>query len=120
MKMKSSEARRHAKRHNRLEIKLSDEELSVIKKKAESANLSLSAYIRRMGTIGEIKFFDSDVFRSLIDQIRWYGNNINQIAKTANSTGNISAKDIAKVLDNQESVNHYLELYYEKLIPRVV
>lgn len=51
MKMNSSEARRHALRHNRVEIKLSDEELSVIEEKAAAANLSKSAYLRRMGTV---------------------------------------------------------------------
>ena len=54
MKMNSSDARRHARRHNRLEIKLSDEELSVIEQKAKNAKLSKSAYLRRMGTVGEI------------------------------------------------------------------
>ena len=52
MKMNSSEARRHALRHNRVEIKLSDEELSVIEKKAAATNLSKSAYPQKNGNSG--------------------------------------------------------------------
>ena len=120
MKMNSSEARRHALRHNRVEIKLSDEELSVIEEKAAATNLSKSAYLRRMGTVGEIKFYDAHLFTNLINQIRWIGNNINQIAKNANSTRSISSQELEKVLNYQESINNNLEYYYEKLIPRVI
>ena len=120
MKMNSSDARRHARRHNRLEIKLSDEELALIEKKAKTAKLSKSAYLRRMGTVGEIKIFDTGLFSNVIQQIRYIGNNINQIAKNANSTGTIGAKEIEKVIDYQKMLQEYIERFYEKLNPTVI
>ena len=117
MKMNSSDARRHARRHNRLEIKLSDEELSVIERKAKTAKLSKSAYLRRMGTVGEIKIFDAGLFSNFIQQIRCIGN---KIAKNANSTGTIDAKEIEKVIDYQKTLQEYIERFYEKLNPTVI
>ncbi|MGN0664987.1 MAG: plasmid mobilization protein [Huintestinicola sp.] len=85
MKMSPSEARNHAGRHNRIEVKVSDEELDLIRKRAEKVNLNVSAYMRRMATVGEIKLFDLSELYGLRSAIDIFGSNVNQIAKVANS-----------------------------------
>lgn len=104
MKMSNSEARRHARRHNRVEIKLSDEELDVIRKRAGSLGLSVSAYLRRIGTVGEVISFDFSMWKDFIWALGEIGNNINQIAKVANSTQSVSDKYLRQIISQQEFI----------------
>lgn len=120
MRMSWKDARNHAKRHNRLEVKVSDEELAVIKKKAETANLSVAAYMRKMATLGEIKIFDTKNWSLLRESINRVGNNINQIAMVANSTKSISSGEITKVVNAQKLLEELLNEYYELIAPKVM
>lgn len=120
MKMTSAEARNHAKRHNRIEVKVSDDEMEVIKKKAKAADLNISSYMRRIATVGEIRFFDLSRLRDLKNAVSAFGNNINQIAMVANSTGSVTQKELEEVVQNQKLVIGELNAYYKKLVPKVV
>ena len=120
MKMSPTEARNHARRHNRIEVKVSDEELDLIRKRAEKVNLNVSAYMRRMATVGEIKLFDLGELYGLRTAIDIFGSNVNQIAKVANSTGKLDKRDIDEVIRNQQLVMEQMNVYYEKLIPKAV
>lgn len=108
MKMTENEARKNAKRHNRIEVKLSDDELEIVREKAEKLNLKTAAYMRRMAVSGEIKIFNTRDFAHLRDSVNRIGNNINQIAHTANSTNNISQAEIEKVLEEQQRAREIL------------
>jgi uncharacterized protein (DUF39 family) len=120
MKMSPSEARNHAKRHNRIEVKVSDEELEIIRKKADAVKLPVSSYMRRTAVAGEIKIFDLSELHSLRSVINLFGSNVNQIAMVANSMGNVNKKELEEVIRNQQLVIRELHSYYEKLMPKAV
>lgn len=120
MKMTPTEARNHARRHNRIEIKVSDDELALIRKKAEQSKLTVTAYVRKISAFGEIKIIDMEAFHELTRAVNIFGSNVNQIAKVANSTGKLDKKDIDEVIRNQELVRSSFDDYYKKLIPKAV
>lgn len=81
-------------RHIRKEIKLSPEEWEIIRKRAAAFNQRAGTYIRRISVQGIIKNFDMKQFNHLIMSFNRIGNEVNQIARVANSTQSVYAKDI--------------------------
>ena len=73
----------------KLQIWLNREESETLKRKAKKCRLSQSAYIRSL-LAGYIPRESPPLeYYSLIRQLRAIGNNINQIATVANTTGQI-------------------------------
>ncbi len=81
-------------RYIRKEIKLSPEEWEIICKRAAALNQRTGTYIRRISAQGIIKNFDMKQFNHLIMSFNRIGNEVNQIARVANSTRSVYAKDI--------------------------
>lgn len=82
-------------RKNRIEICFDDDELAFIERKMKRANIKhKSDYIRQMCLHGKVVAFDDLDFRYCLEELKKIGNNLNQIAKFANSTGNIYREDI--------------------------
>lgn len=81
-------------RYIRKEIKLSPEEWEIIRKRAAALNQRAGTYIRRIAVRGIIKSFDMKQFNHLIMSFNRIGNEVNQIARVANSTKSVYAKDI--------------------------
>ena len=53
------------------------------------------AYLRKMAVDGyAVRVYMAD-FKALVSLLRIYSNNLNQIAKRVNSTGNLYAEDVA-------------------------
>ena len=103
-----------------IEIKVSDDELALIRKKAEQSKLTVTAYVRKISAFGEIKIIDMEAFHELTRAVNIFGSNVNQIAKVANSTGKLDKKDIDEVIRNQELVPSSFDDYYKKLMPKTV
>lgn len=81
-------------RYIRKEIKLSPEEWEIICKRAAALNQRTGTYIRRIAVRGIIKSFDMKQFNHLIMSFNRICNEVNQIARVANSTKSVYAKDI--------------------------
>lgn len=81
-------------RHIRKEIKLSPEEWEIIRKRAAALGQRTGTYIRRIAVRGIIKSFDMKQFNHLIMSFNRIGNEVNQIARVANSTKSVYAEDI--------------------------
>ena len=70
-------------------FRLSDEEAAKVELKAQAANLSVSGYCRIMAVEGKVKpqIIDKETGKALLPHLSHIGNNINQLAKVANSEG---------------------------------
>lgn len=88
--------RNNRKRNIPIQFYLNEEEYEIFKEKKEKANLTTSEFLRKLVLDKKIIEMPNEDFWRLTKQIRYYGNNINQIAKVANQY-----KDINK--------NHYDE-----------
>ena len=85
---------------------VSAEELELIRQKMQQYGTeNLSAYLRKMAVDGYAVRVDMTDFKALVSLLRICSNNLNQIAKRVNSTGNLYAEDVA---DLQE---HYGQLW---------
>ena len=76
---------------------------------------SLSAYIRKMALDGYILRLDLPELKEILSQLRYMGNNVNQIAKRANEVGVIDEMDIRGVSKRQERMLEQMARLLEKL-----
>jgi len=86
-----------------LRFRVTEQEQKQIERKMEQVGTNnLEAYLRKMAIDGYLLKLDLPEVRELIVQIRRYGNNLNQMAKRANETGSIYAKDVEILKANHE------------------
>ena len=92
-------------RNERLEIKLTKEEKALFEKKKRLAKCrNMSLFIRKCVLEKQIYQIGLEPFRDLQGLLSNATNNINQIAKRANSTGVIYKDDIN---DMKEQIEHF-------------
>ena len=85
-------------RKNRVEVCFDDEELALIKKKMDKANIkNKSDYIRQMCLYGKVFSYDSTNFQKCLTELQAIGRNLNQMTKIANKTGSIYKQDIEDI-----------------------
>ena len=85
-------------RKNRVEVCFDDEELALIKKKMDKANIkNKSDYIRQICLYGKIFSYDSTNFQKCLTELQAIGRNLNQMTKIANQTGSIYKQDIEDI-----------------------
>ena len=86
-------------------IKMTPEDIKAIEAKMELAGIkNRSAYIRKMARDGYIINLDLSDIKEVIRLLRINSNNINQIAKKANETGNIYQPDIEQVQSQLDEI----------------
>ena len=89
-----------------LYFKVSPEEKKIIERKMAQLGIhNQRAYLRKMAVDGYAVQVDMSDFKALVSLLRNCANNLNQIAKRVNSTGNLYQEDVA---DLQE---RYRELW---------
>jgi len=77
---------------------VSDEQKKLIQEKMKLTGIrNMSGYLRKMAIDGYIINVDLSCIKEMIPLLRNATNNMNQIAKRVNETGNIYQKDIAEV-----------------------
>lgn len=78
-----------------LYFKVSPEEMALIEQKMEQAGTgNKRAYLRKMAVDGYIVCLDMGSMKELIKLLRSISNNVNQIARRCNETGNLYAEDV--------------------------
>ena len=93
------------KRDVKLTVRLSELEHQLLKEKmAKIGVTNQEAYIRKMILDGIFIRLDIPELKDLISLLRYTSNNINQIAKVSNSTGNIYKEDLDDIKANQEKL----------------
>lgn len=96
------------KRKNRVEIRLSDDELDCLNKAVFKTGLSREAYLRLI--IQKIVPAEKPYpdLKETIDQLRRIGNNLNQIAVIAYKTGSIDVLKYKKNFDELQKQIQYV------------
>ena len=81
------------------------DEMKRLREKMEEAGVrNRSAYIRKMALDGYVVKLDMTDIRELIRLLRNSSNNLNQVAKMANTTGSIFGPDIADMQEKQDEI----------------
>ncbi len=93
-------------RNERIEIRLTDEEKELFKRKLEiSKSKSMGHFIRKCVLESPIFVIDMNIFRRLQTLIGKNSNNLNQIAKRVNSTGIIYREDIEDLKKENDDIS---------------
>ena len=96
-------------RKNRIVIRVTDDELRIINKKAEASRLNRTKYIIETLINGYVIVQDLESLRNLTNEINKIGVNINQIAKHINTTNNIYKSDIEELKEKIEEIYKIVE-----------
>ena len=81
----------------------------------EAGTTNMGAYLRKMALDGYILRLDLPELKEMLSQLRYMGNNVNQIAKRANEVGVIDEMDIRGVSKRQERMLEQMTRLLEKL-----
>ena len=81
----------------------------------EAGTANMGAYLRKMALDGYILRLDLPELKEILPQLRYMGNNVNQIAKRANEVGVINEMDIRGVSKRQERMLEQMARLLEKL-----
>lgn len=81
----------------------------------EVGTTNMGAYLRKMALDGYILRLDLPELKEILSQLRYMGNNVNQIAKRANEVGVIDEMDIRGVSKRQERMLGQMARLLEKL-----
>lgn len=102
------------KRTEQVLFRLTTDERERLDKRARRAGYSRESYIRRL-CLSDKKLLiqDSAAIRDVIREIHMIGNNVNQIARMANSTGAVSWEILEKVIAWQKEI--YAALHRVKI-----
>ena len=103
--------------NRQIHIKLSDEELKMIRDRMEQMGFkNMSAYIRKMAIDGYYINVDFTAILELAKMMCIDSRNINQVAKAANTYGWVDEKIIADMKAEHEKVLETVKKYFDKLL----
>lgn len=103
--------------NKQIHIKLSDEELKLIRDRMEQMGFkNMSAYIRKMAIDGYCIKVDFSELLELCRLMSIDSRNINQIAKAANTYGWADEKVITDMKVEHEKVLNAVKEYFDKLL----
>ena len=108
---------KNLRRKNQQIFRVDDDELNLIHEKMKMANIrSKERYFRKMVLDGYVIRTDFSDVRETIRLLSNSSNNLNQISKRVNSTGNIYADDIKDIEDNYELLWEQIKIMLDKFI----
>lgn len=89
-----------------LYFKVSPEEMALIEQKMEQAGTANKrAYLRKMAVDGYVIRLDLGEMKELLRLLRSVSNNVNQIARRCNETGNLYGEDVEDLRKGCTEVN---------------
>lgn len=108
-------------RKSKISFRINEDEKAIIQKRFElSGQKRLSDYLRLISMNGYILTFDKNEIDKMRSGIANISNNINQIARRINSTGNIYSEDITELkekIDELWQLQVYIQSTLRKLNP---
>ena len=96
---------RKYKQVHRKEIDFDIKDWEKIERRAEACHATTSKYLRQVILNAEPTFYDMKEVAPLLNGMRIISSNINQIAKKANETNNITSDDVEKLRNEVESLS---------------
>ena len=112
---KSEIERRFMNRDNFIKIRVSADERSTIKQRAEAANMSISSFLRDLALNGKIILYDTENIYRFNQLMRSIGTNINQIAMVVNSEKKVFKGDIDSLRREVEKISEEFHSYISPL-----
>lgn len=98
-------------RNNEIKVRLSDGELQLLKLKMDTVGIkNREAYIRKMALDGFIIKKDYALLKQILHELHKLGANVNQLARAANTFGDVRSKDIAEVQKGVDEILQQLTL----------
>jgi len=92
-------------RNVNLAFRVTEEERDMIKRRMEQTDMiNMRAYVVKMAIDGRVIRVEFDSVREMIRLLSITANNMNQIAKRANETGNICATDLEELRERYEGL----------------
>ena len=99
-----------------IKFRISPKDKAKIQAKMKQANISnMSAYIRKMAIDGMIIRLQINEIKELLRLMRIFGNNLNQIAKAANSTKYVTKREVEEIKEYQDKIWQLLKTILNKL-----
>ena len=99
-----------------IKFRISPKDKAKIQAKMKQANISnMSAYIRKMAIDGMIIRLQISEIKELLRLMRIFGNNLNQIAKAANSTKYVTKREVEEIKEYQDKIWQLLKTVLNKL-----
>ena len=99
-----------------IKFRISPKDKAKIQAKMKQANISnMSAYIRKMAIDGMIIRLQISEIKELLRLMRIFGNNLNQIAKAANSTKYVTKREVEEIKEYQDKIWQLLKTILNKL-----
>ena len=93
------------KRDTAILLRMSEEELEQIRERmAVYGTTNMSAFIRKMAIDGYMVKLDLPELKEMTRLLSSYSNNLNQIARRVNATGNVYSSDLEEIRQNQEAM----------------
>lgn len=93
------------KRTHKLSFRVTETELEALREKMKLAGFERpSVYLRKMVMDGYVLRLDFPEMREMISLMRYSSNNLNQIAKKLNGTGEITREEIQEIQAVQEKI----------------
>lgn len=93
------------KRETAVLIRMSESELSQIRARMEEfGTTNMSAFIRKMAIDGYIVKLELPELKEMTRLLSSYSNNLNQIAKRVNATGNVYPLDFDEIVQQQNNL----------------
>ena len=103
-------------RNVNLSIKITQEERDMIERRmAQTGMTTLRAYIVKMAVDGRVIHVELDSVREMVRLLSNATNNINQISRKCNQTGNIHAPDVDALRDEVEGIWAQTKVILQKL-----
>lgn len=102
-------------RDNFIKIRVSADEMSAIKQRAEAANMSISGFLRELALNGKIILYDTENIYRFNQLLRAIGANINQIAMVVNSEKKVFRGDIDSLRREVEKISEKFQSYISPL-----
>jgi len=102
-----SQTMENRERQNRLTLRLSDDELYILEQKCKASHMKdKSSFLRHLILYGYVYDIDYSELREYNAALAKIGNNLNQIAKRMNATGNVYKADVNEVKELMQKVWH--------------
>lgn len=93
------------KREVQLNFRVSPEELALIEQKmAQLGTTNREAYLRKMALDGYVVRLELPELKELVSLMRYFSNNLNQLARRAHETGRIYDADLEDISRRQEAL----------------
>ncbi len=111
---------KNLRRDNQLHFMVNDNEREIINKKMAILGITnMAEYLRRMAIYGYMIEVDMQPLNGITTELSRIGNNVNQLAKRANETGNVFYEDIEKVGDDITEMKGYLKEFIKCILDEI-